>query len=185
MAYFLWALDRFRSKVGHSVHICVIFYSLPTMLSSLLNVPQIGLFTMSEGRLRVLLSSHKSQETQPPNNQLANMDVSSVYTFFNIGYLSLSIFKLGQNKTEFILICVSGFIDWLRCQAAKLRMPCLLTWICVEMGSLKVLSQKAIFGFCWDTIWLVSRPTRWSIWNLIFGCLCRSSIFSNPSDREI
>ena len=64
-------------------------------------------------------------------------------------------------------------IDWLRCQAAKLRMPCLLTWICVEMGSLKVSLQKAIFGFCWDTIWLVSRPTRWSLWYCLpSACQC-------------
>ena len=45
----------------------VVFCRLLTMLSALLNVPQIGLFTMSEGRLTVLLSSNKSQQTQLSN----------------------------------------------------------------------------------------------------------------------
>ena len=188
LAYFLWALDRFRSKVGQATlcifvsyfivcqqccHPCWTFHKLGCLLCLKVD--------WGCSYLHINLRKHNRQTINSP------IWMYPVYTLFQywifiIVYLQNWV-KMKLNLYWFVYLGLS--IDWLRCQAAKLRMPCLLTWICVEMGSLKVLSQKAIFGFCWDTIWLVSRPTRWSIWNLIFGCLCRSSIFSNPSDREI
>ena len=43
------------------------------------------------------------------------------------------------------------------CQAAKVRMPGILTWICIEVESLKVFPQAILFSFCSDFIFKVQN----------------------------